>query len=207
MPVSVIGRFLVLGIGWLVVLLVPWYYLAPMLSRPAVAVSAEIMAYLFNWVDEVEHVGTVATLVTRIPVAVMQDGQRLVGVLTVEADFLIYGYGVALLWALLLASWPRRLLVKGLIGSLALIPFQVWGLCFQWLKDVVFRGGAATLDYVRWPGPVMDAIGFGYQLGYLVFTPTVPVLLWLLLDRRFMATLWFEASIAEQADVVDGRRS
>lgn len=207
MPVSVIGRFLVLGIGWLVVLLVPWYYVAPMLSRPAVAVSAEIMAYLFNWVDEVEHVGTVATLVTRIPVAVMQDGQRLVGVLTVEADFLIFGYGIALLWALLLASRPRRLIVKGLIGSLALIPFQVWGLCFQWLKDVLFRGGAATLDYVRWPGLVMDAIGFGYQLGYLVFTPTVPVLLWLALDRRFMATLWLEASLAEQADGAKGRQS
>lgn len=199
MPVSVIGRFLALAILWLLVLLPAWYYIAPFLAAPAIALAAQVMHALFMWVEDVERVGTVATLVTRIPVLVQQGGSVMRAVATPEANFLIYGYGAPLLWALLLASRPRGLLLKGLIGTVALIPFQAWGLCFQWLKEVIFRSGPAAIDYVRLPGLVIDAIGFGYQLGYLVLTPTVPVLLWLALDRRFMMTLWVEASLASAA--------
>jgi hypothetical protein len=39
-------------------------------------------------------------------------------------------------------------------------------------------------------------IAYGYQFGFLMLTPLVPVLLWLVLDRAFVRQVWLEESLA-----------
>jgi len=115
-----------------------------------------------------------------------------------EASYPSYGYGLVLLWAMLLAARTEKWWWKGLIGSLLLLPAQAWGICFQWLRDVVLLSGpsgAAYLNYPRWAG---EAVAYGYQFGFLMLTPMAPILLWLLFNKRFLAALWLEAAL-EQA--------
>lgn len=200
MPTSVIGRFLALSVFWLLCLLLPWYFVAPWLAKPTIDLAGALMDFLFHWVDSVQRDGVSGTLVTHIELMIPQNGKYLAAVIAPEASYLTYGYGTVLLWALLLASRPPRWLIKGLAGSVALIPFQVWGLCFQWLRDVGIHGGATAADYLRFPQWGLEGVALGYQFGFLVLTPLAPVVLWLAFDRRFMVTLWLEASLAGTAE-------
>jgi hypothetical protein len=195
MPVSLIGRFMLWSVFWLLGLMPLWYYLAPYLAAPAIELAGAVMDGLFNWVSGVERAGTIATLVTRIAVQVPRDNGYAMGELTPEANFLTYGYGVVLFWAAMLASRPQHLSLKLPLGTLALVPIQSWGLCFQWLKDIAFFPAPQAREYTQLQGWELDAIGLGYQLGYLVLTPLAPVLLWMLTDRRFIARLWIEMTL------------
>jgi hypothetical protein len=112
-----------------------------------------------------------------------------------EASYPTYGYGLVLMWAMLLASRTERWWLKGLIGSVILVPVQAFGLCFRWLLDVVVLSGpdgAAYLNYSPW---VKEAVAYGYQFGFLMLTPVAPIMLWLLFNKRFVAALWLEAAL------------
>lgn len=196
MQLSLIGRFLLWSIFWLLALMLPWYYLAPYLAVPPTALAGETMHLLFRWVDGFERNGATATLLTRVAVFVSQGGKSAVADMTPDVNFLTYGYGTVLFWAVMLASRPERLWLKLATGTAALFPVQAWGLCFDWLKELAIVGGQEAQQYTHLGGWQLDAIAYGYQLGILVLTPLVPVVLWLLMDRRFMSKLWVEMSLA-----------
>ena len=105
------------------------------------------------------------------------------------------GYGLVLLWAMLLASRTERWWLKGLIGSLLLIPAQAWGISFQWLRDVVLMSGTYGAAYLKWSPLAQNAVAYGYQFGFLMLTPVAPILLWLAFNKRFVAALWLEAAL------------
>ena len=98
-------------------------------------------------------------------------------------------------------------------GSLLLIPVQAWGICFQWLRDVVILSGPSGAAYLQYPRWVNDVVAYGYQFGFLMLTPVAPIMLWLMFNKRFVAALWLEAALDEapqqrvQASTVDSRRS
>lgn len=122
MPLSRITRFLLLSIAWLLVLMWPWYQLSPHLSAPVIALAGEAMRAMFGWVAGVERQGTVGILLTQLNVLVPQGGRLAVAQLAPEVNYRTFGYGVVLLWALLLASRPRRWPVKLLLGTVVLMP-------------------------------------------------------------------------------------
>lgn len=207
MPASLIGRFMLLSIVWLLVLMPIWYYLAPYLAAPAISLAGEVMHGLFSWVLGVERDGTLATLLTRVAVRVPQGSAYVMADVTPEANFLTYGYGVVLFWAVMLASRPQHLWLKLPLGTLALVPVQAWGICLQWLKDVAFHPSPQAREYTYLEGWELEAIGFGYQLGLLVLTPLVPVLLWLLADKRFVTRLWVEMSLVGMLEKTEGDKT
>lgn len=196
MPLSRITRFLLLSIAWLLVLMWPWYQLSPHLSAPVIALAGEAMRALFGWVAGVERQGTVGILLTQLNVLVPQGGRLAVAQLAPEVNYRTFGYGVVLLWALLLASRPRRWPVKLLLGTVALMPLQSISLCFQWLKDALLTSGPQVLVQTGLPRWSLEVVAYGYQFGFLMLTPLAPVLLWLLLDRAFVQRLWLEMSLA-----------
>jgi hypothetical protein len=49
----------------------------------------------------------------------------------------------------------------------------------------------------RW---VLEIIAYFDQLGFLVITPLMPILLWLILDREFINQLWMEMVMAGAAE-------
>lgn len=196
MPLSRIARFLLTSVLALIVLIVPWYYLSPYLSAPVIAAAGELMQWLFRWVEGVERNGTVGTLLTSLNVMVPQGGRLVVAQLSPDVNYRSFGYGLALFYALMVASWPQRMWLKLLLGTCFLVPSQVVSMCFRWLRDALLVSGPEVLEQTGLPRWTLEVIAYGYQFGFLMLTPLVPVLLWLALDRRFVQQLWVEMSLA-----------
>ena len=192
MQPSGIGRFLVLSLLALLALMLPWYYMANGLAAPAIELAGGLMHFFFPWAEGVQRTGTVGVLMTRVGVYIPQQGQMLLADMTPEVNFLKYGYGVVLLWAMLLASRPHKWLLKIAIGTVVLIPVQAMSLCFHWLRDIAFQGGPKAQMTTHIVGWQLEAIAFAYQFSFLVLTPLAPVIIWLLLDKDFLKQLWIQ---------------
>ena len=197
MRASLIGRFLLLAILWLMLLLPLWYWAARWLAVPAIWLAGTVMKMMFAWVDGWAQEGVNAVLHTLVQVRMPGAQGDVLGELAPEASYPTYGYGLVLLWAMLLASRTERWWLKGLIGSVLLLPAQAWGICFQWLRDVVLLSGPYGAAYLKYPSWVAEVVAYGYQFGFLMLTPVAPIMLWLLFNKRFVAALWLEAALEE----------
>jgi len=196
MQPSFIGLFLLKAIFWLLVCLAVWYLITPYLAMPVAMLANWVVDLLFPyWADGVLHEANTLVLLTRleIPMAgVMQAGR--ITVLAPEVDFRIYGYGLPFLAALLLASKANKVLPKLLLGALLLLPFQVWGVCFDWLKQVAITG--PDLYWSMQIGSFKrELIAWGYQVGFLVLPTLIPVLLLALMNRRFLSAFLLDAAL------------
>ena len=167
MRATLIGRFLLIAILCLAALLPLWYWASPWLAKPPIWLAGHAMQALFPWVDGFEQHGVVATLLTKVQVRMQRGGADVLAELAPEASYPSYGYGLVLLWAMLIASHPHRWWLKGLIGTVILFPVQAWGLCFQWLRDVVLLSGPNGAAYLKYPQWAIDAVAYGYQFGFL----------------------------------------
>jgi hypothetical protein len=187
-PVT-LGAFVTRVFLWLPVAFAAWYVAASIHSG-IVAGFARFFVALFNGllVSSTE-LRTELVFVTTLKVA--QAGQA--GVLTVEVNPLIYTYGLALFLALMLASRARWWLI--LAGAAMLLPFQGWGVAFDFLAQVGAKMGP---DIAAQAGLLQsrEAIALAYQLGNLVFPSLVPVMAWVALQRGFIETLRVRASPA-----------
>ena len=195
MRATLIGRFLLLAIVWLAALLPLWYWAARWLATPPIWLAGTLMKAFFPWVESFEQVGVQGVLHTLVQVRMQGPRGDVFGELAPEVSYPTYGYGLVLLWAMLLASRTERWWLKGLIGSVLLVPAQAWGMCFQWLRDVVLLSGQSGAAYLQYPMWVNNVVAYGYQFGFLMLTPVAPIMLWLLFNKRFVAALWLEAAL------------
>lgn len=201
MRATLIGRFLLLAIVWLAVLLPAWYWAARWLATPPIWLAGTVMKALFSWADGFHQDGVTAVLHTLVQVRMKgPQGADVLGELAPEVNYPTYGYGLVLLWAMLLAARTERWWLKGLLGSLLLVPAQAWGICFQWLRDVALLSGPAGAAYLNYSPLVNNLIAYGYQFGFLMLTPVAPILLWLAFNKRFVAALWLEAALEGAPD-------
>ncbi|MDR0479757.1 MAG: hypothetical protein LBH31_08185 [Burkholderiaceae bacterium] len=197
---TLIGRFLLLSIVCLIVLLPLWYWSAAWFAAPPLWLAGTAMKAFFPWTESWTLHGVTATLNTLVQVRVPSSHGDALGELSSDVSYPSYGYGLVLLWAMLIAA---RLVartpywwLKGLLGSALLIPVQAWGICFEWLRDVALLSGPSGAAYLGYSAWANNAIAYGYQLGLLMLPPVVPILLWLLFNKRFVAALWLEAALA-----------
>ncbi len=197
MRLSFVGLFLIKAIFWLLVCLGVWYLITPYLAMPVAYLANWVVDFLFPvWAEGVERDGNALVLLTRLemPIAgAIQSGR--VAVLTPEVDFRIYGYGLPLLAALLLASRAGRPLPKILLGAVLLLPFQVWGVCFDWLKQIAISSGPQIYWSTQLAGYEKELIAWGYQFGFLVLPTLIPVMAWAYMDSRFLSTFLLEAAL------------
>lgn len=185
---SLLGRFLLVAIAALLCLMPLWYFFcADWLAAPVITLAGESFSALFHWVRTYERHGTTGVLFTQLKVYGPQGG-----LVTPQVDYRMIGYGMVLLWAVLLASWSPGWWRKLLLGSLVMLPVQALSVCVQWLNDVANRAGKDALAQSRLPQWVADAAAFGFHFNLFIFTALAPVLLWLLLDRAFIDRLWNE---------------
>lgn len=195
MNFSLLAGFLVKTIAWLLACLAVWLALGPFMAMP-VAWLAEAIAHLAlpAWAEGVERNGTLLNLLTGLQMP-PQPGARAgqVGLLTAEADYLIYGYSLPLLLALFLASRPSHMAAKMAVGALALLPFQSASVLFAWLKQIAIQAGPAIAAQAGYGDTARNVIGLGYQFGSLVLPTLVPVVIWLVLDRKLVSTMLVEA--------------
>lgn len=195
---SLIGGFFARALAWLVPMLFLWWLAREWLVVPVAALAGRAMELLFPWVGGIELDGMTATLITTIRTLHPSGGMVLV---TPEVAVLKYCYGLPLLVAMLLATGRRRFAWwQPLLGALVILPFQAWGVCFEWLVAIAIHMREATAPVTHFTQAHATLIALGYQLGYLLLPTLVPLLLWGLMQRGFVATVIVEGSMAGRVD-------
>lgn len=182
---SAVGSLVLRTFLWLPVCFVAWFLAAPVHSTIAAAIARVFVAF-FNGllVSATELSGQELLFVTTLQV---QASAGQMGVLTVEVNPLLYTYGLAFFVALMLAArapW-RRLLV----GCALLLPFQGWGIGFDFLAQVGAKLGPDVAARAGLLGAPAEIIALAYQLGVLLFPSGVPVVLWVAFNRDVLQGL------------------
>ena len=169
----------------LLVLTALWTQVSRWASIPVGVLAHVVLSHAApDWVQSVHRSPGVIEVQTRLEVSV--KGQR--GDLVVDSQTARYGYGLPLLCALLLAAGGPGRSTRLLAGYVLLLPAQVFSLSMDLLRSMVaaMPGGARTLGIAQWQ---MESIVLGYQLGSLIVPTVVPIVLWLWLDRAFVANV------------------
>ena len=122
------------------------------------------------------------------------QGQTRMGALAPVADYRLQGYGMVMLWSLLLASRPPALLRKLLLGSAVMLVLQAFAVSLQWLNDVLNRAGHEALAQTLLPGWVAEVVAFGFHFNLFIFTALLPILIWMLLSKNFVSSFWADMS-------------
>lgn len=191
---SLIGGFFLRTLLLLVPMLVLWYWAREWVVAPSVWLAGKALQFQFpSWVLGIEKEGAHHTLLTNL--RVLAQGGR-IGELAPEIRALTYCYGSALLPALLLGSQARKLWWKLPTGLALLIPFQAWSIAFAWLLQVAVQAGPQVAGEVGFSSLGTNLVAAGYQFGFLIFPALTPVLVWLALDRRLVATVLLEGSLS-----------
>jgi hypothetical protein len=193
-----LGAFVLRTFLWLPACFAAWYLSAPFHSTVA-AGFARFFVALFNagLISATERQGTELVFVTRLQVPQAAPGQ--LGVLAVEVDPLLYTYGLAFFLALMLASRARWW--KLLAGAAILLPFQGWGIGFDFLAHVGAKMGpevAAQAGLLA----AREAIALCYQVGSLLFPSLVPVALFVAFSRSYVGGLAASASRGHRREPV-----
>jgi hypothetical protein len=178
---------------WLIPMLALWYWAREIVVRVPATWADFAMRGLFSWVEGTQLEGTVQSLLTTIPVPHASGREALA---TPEAHILSYCYGLPLLFALFLGAKAKGLWWKLPVGFFALTPFQAWGICFTWLLTLTHATGDTVAMTTRFTAFDNNVIALGYQLGYLLFPAMVPILLWVYLERRTVATIAVEGALS-----------
>ena len=177
-----LGTFVLRVFLWLPPSFAAWY-LAAHVHTEIAAGFARFFIALFNGllVSATEN-RTELVFVTTLKM----DQAGKAGVLTVDVNPLIYTYGLALFLALMLAARARPWRIVA--GAAILLPFQGWGIAFDFLAQVGAKLGPEIAAQAGLLG-AREAIALAYQAGNLIFPSLVPVVTWVALERPFVESL------------------
>ncbi|WP_313303286.1 exosortase H-associated membrane protein [Diaphorobacter sp.] len=185
---KVLARFAAFAFGAIIVITLVWTKVSPWTSYPIAMLSHVALEQVAPmWVRDVHKQPGKIEVETSVGIVVPNSGGRIADVY-VEADPGRYAFGLPIFLALIVAAWaanraPGRL-QKALLGYLILLPIQSFSLVMYLLMQVITAANLniRTLRVDPWQ---MESIVFGYQVGVLVLPTLAPVLVWLLLDRKF----------------------
>ena len=178
-----LSELLILTVLWMVFGFMLWYYLSAFHGVPVRLLSNEILTRLlgsefWNIVPNPDR-HYLLQVQTRIPFRFPDGSEEALGFIV---NPLVYGYGLPLLFGLVMASgvsFIRKTLTL-LVGYICVMLIQVWGVVWQTLKMLAFNFGPDAHQLVSNAGISDELIALCYQLGVLIFPPLVPVILWVL---------------------------
>ena len=178
-----LSELLILTVLWMVFGFMLWYYLSAFHGVPVRLLSNEILTRLlgsefWNIVPNPDR-HYLFQVQTRIPFRFPDGSEEALGFIV---NPLVYGYGLPLLFGLVMASgvsFIRKILTL-LVGYICVMLIQVWGVVWQTLKMLAFNFGPDAHQLVSNAGISDELIALCYQLGVLIFPPLVPVILWVL---------------------------
>jgi hypothetical protein len=177
---------------WLLPALFVWYQMSAALAQPVGWVAAEAMQLLFPWANGGYQMnGSAIDLLTNLQVpdpAGYVAGR--IAMASPEADYRLFGFGLPMLLALLLAAKPKHLARKIGLGVLVLVPIQVLGIMFAWLKAIAIDLNAELVMQTSFTFFDRNAIALGYQLSTLILPTLAPIVIWLVLDRETFMRIW-----------------
>ena len=193
---SPVGGFFLRALLWLPLMFLIWFYMAIVVTWPVSWLTDLLLPLLLpDTVAGVEQSGYMIDIVTRFappPQAGFDLPPGAQAELLVSINPLMYGFGIPLFTALLLATpegeegekWFRWL-----IALAVLIPVQVFGVSMDGLKTLVFETGPGIAAQIGVTGWKIEAVALGYQLGYLILPAVTPIALWVGFHRGYIEQL------------------
>jgi len=173
---------------WLVPSLIVWYFVAHWLTIPLGWSAAYVMQSLFSWAQDGYQIqGTMISLLTSIQIpdpAGAQSGR--IALASPEIDYRLYGFGLPLFVALMLAKRPPHFLRGLVIGVITIFFFQSVGMTFGWLKQIIFDTGAASITQTGFSHGQTQIVALGYQLSTLLLPTLIPITLWGIFNRSLL---------------------
>lgn len=182
-----VGRFVLKVLVWLPLAFLVWYMLAGPLLWPMRPLLDFGFGSLSQLVDHVRLAHGQLIFETTLEVKA-PDGRT--GLAVVEVNALKYTYNLPLLVALLYAASDKYFTFTRLAAIyLLLLPFQLWGVSFDFLSQLVFHAGPDVARQVGIEGLGRELVALGYQFGYLMLPPISAAAIWFLLNRDFVMEL------------------
>lgn len=178
-----LSELLILAFLWMIFGFMLWYYLSAFHGVPVRIISSEILSSLLgsDFLNIIENPDKhyLFQVQTKIPFQFPDGSSDSLGFIV---NPLIYGFGLPLLFGLVMASGATLLKkVFTLLGGYVVIMLvQVWGVVWQSLKMLAFNFGADAHNVIISAGISEELIALCYQLGALIFPPLVPIILWVL---------------------------
>lgn len=178
-----LSELLILAFLWMIFGFMLWYYLSAFHGIPVRVLASEILSFALgdSFMDIIPNPDRhyLFQVQTRIPF-LFPDGSR--EALGFIVNPLIFGYGLPLLFGLVMASGVSFIRKLGILfaGYLCIMLVQVWGVVWQTLKMLAFNFGSDAHQVVTDAGISDELIALCYQLGVLILPPLVPVILWVL---------------------------
>jgi len=187
-----LGELLILAFLWMIFGFMLWYYLSAFHGVPVRWLADGILSRwlgseFWNIIPNPQQ-HYLFQVQTYIPYQ-FPDGTR--EALGFIVNPLIYGYGLPLLFGLVMASGVSflRKMATMLAGYVCIMLIQVWGVVWQVLKMLAFNFGEDAHQVVAAAGISDDLIALCYQLGVLIFPPLAPVILWVLANWALVEQL------------------
>ncbi|MFK7955842.1 MAG: exosortase H-associated membrane protein [Lysobacterales bacterium] len=119
----------------------------------------------------------------------MGEGRPVLGL---PVNPLIYGYGLPLFAGLVICT-PLSHAVRALqilVGWLVIVLVQAWGSVWDIFQILHFQlGQSGGADVMAEIGVGASATALAYQFGYLILPSVVPVIAWMVLNRRYIESL------------------
>jgi len=178
-----LSELLILAFLWMVFGFMLWYYLSAFHGIPVRLLADEILSRLLgsgfmNIIPNPDH-HYLFQVQTQIPFQFPDGSREALGFIV---NPLVYGFGLPLLFGLVMASGVSFLRKIGvlLVGYVCVMLIQVWGVVWQVLKMLAFNFGPDAHQLVIDAGISDELIALCYQLGVLIFPPLVPVIIWVL---------------------------
>ena len=180
-----LGKFALRTILWFPPCFAAWYFSAKYHAFVAGKLALLLVdQFKSGIVSALEHPGFDLVFVTTIETH-PAPGQT--AVLVPEVNPLLYTYGLAFFLALMLAA--RAKWWKILIGAIVLLPFQSWGIAFDFLVQVGVKLGPGVSAQAGLFGWRAEVIALGYQIGNLIFPSLIPAVLWAGFSRPFIESV------------------
>jgi hypothetical protein len=178
-----LGELLILAFLWMVFGFMLWYYLSAFHGVPVRILANEILTRLlgpefWNIVPNPDR-HYLFQVQTHIPFQFPDGSREALGFIV---NPLVYGFGLPLLFGLVMASGVSLLKKGGILlaGYMCVMLVQVWGVVWQSLKMLAFNFGPEAHQLVIDAGISDELIALCYQLGVLIFPPLAPIILWVL---------------------------
>ncbi|NBB92993.1 MAG: hypothetical protein GVY32_07495 [Gammaproteobacteria bacterium] len=167
-----------------------WFFMASGLMFPTSRLVEWLLTGLFpDLFERVVQLGYRFEIQTGVVMPQRVEGR--VAALNLDINPMIYAWGMALLFGLIMAT-PLRLSQRliQLVASLAIVTLvTTWGVFWEVWRDLAFLFGPQAASAVQTAGLSPTAIALCYQLGYLVLPGVVPIAAWILMNRPFIERL------------------
>ena len=178
-----LSELLILAFLWMIFGFMLWYYLSAFHGIPVRMLASEILSHFLgsSFMDIIPNPDRhyLFQVQTQIPFQFPDGSREALGFIV---NPLVYGFGLPLLFGLVMASGVSFFKKIGvlLLGYFCVMLIQVWGVVWQTFKMLAFNFGPDVHQVIIDAGISDELIALCYQLGVLIFPPLVPVILWVL---------------------------